>query len=126
MGALKKLEAAAGRLKNEIQALYLAAKHPEVHWYSRWFIFLLLAYALSPVDLIPDFLPILGYLDDLILIPLGIYLAIRLIPAPVMAQCREEAKTTRLDNKLLRWAGGLVIVLVWISILTYIAYRWLV
>lgn len=126
MGNLKKLEAAAGRLKTEIYALYLAAKHPEVHWYSRWFIFLVLGYALSPVDLIPDFIPILGYLDDLILIPLGIYLAIRLIPAPVMAECREEAKTTRLDSKILRWTGGIVIVLVWISVLTYIAYRWLV
>src|SRR2546423_2275266 len=82
----------ARRLKTETYALYLAYRDPRVPWYARLVAAGVVAYALSPIDLIPDFIPILGYLDDLILVPLGFALALRLIPAPVLAECRAAAE----------------------------------
>ena len=78
----------AGRLKAEVYALYLAYKDPRVPWYARIFAACVVGYAFSPIDLIPDPVPVLGYLDDLILIPLGVALAIRMIPEDVLAECR--------------------------------------
>ncbi len=72
------------KLKQEIYALYLAYKDPRVSWYAKIFIVILVGYAISPIDLIPDFIPIIGYLDDLILLPLGIILVIKMIPKEVM------------------------------------------
>ena len=82
----------ARQLKQETLALYLAYKDPRVPWYARLWTALVVAYALSPIDLIPDFIPIVGYLDDLVLLPIGFWLAIRLIPAPMLAECREQAR----------------------------------
>ena len=84
---IKKLQEKAASLKKEAYALYIAARDPRVPWYAKAFLGLVLAYALSPIDLIPDFIPLLGYLDDLILIPLGITLALKMIPAQVMSGC---------------------------------------
>jgi uncharacterized membrane protein YkvA (DUF1232 family) len=81
----------AKELKHQTVALYFACRDPRVPWYAKGLAALVAAYALSPIDLIPDFIPILGYLDDLILVPLGIYLALRLIPAEVMADCQAKA-----------------------------------
>ena len=77
---LKKIKAKATQLKREIVALYLAGRDPRTPWYAKAMIAAVVAYALSPIDLIPDFIPILGYLDDLVLLPIGIWLAIRMIP----------------------------------------------
>lgn len=90
-GWLGKLKRRARRLKRQIWALYLALKDPEIPWSARLLILLTLAYATSPIDLIPDFIPILGQLDDLIIVPALIVLALREIPKPVMARCRREA-----------------------------------
>lgn len=75
----------------ETLALYLVARDPRVPWYVRLFIATVVAYALSPIDLIPDFIPVLGYLDDLILVPLGIMLALRMVPAGILDECRARA-----------------------------------
>jgi uncharacterized membrane protein YkvA (DUF1232 family) len=79
------------QLKTEVYALYLAYQDPRTPWYAKAVAALVVAYALSPIDLIPDFVPVLGYVDDLLLLPLGILLALRLIPAAVMADCRARA-----------------------------------
>jgi uncharacterized membrane protein YkvA (DUF1232 family) len=101
-------------LKKETFTLYLACRHPRVPWYAKALALLVVGYALSPIDLIPDFIPVLGYLDDLILIPLGIMLVIRMIPSEVLAECRQKSET--LVGRATR-AGKIaaaVIVLIWI------------
>jgi len=82
------LKVRARALGSETRALWLAARHPDTPWSARLLIALVAGYALSPLDLIPDFIPVLGYLDDLVLVPLGLALAIRLVPPQVMAGCR--------------------------------------
>ena len=82
----------AGALRLEARALFLAVRHPRTPWYAKALALVVLGYALSPIDLIPDFLPVLGQLDDLLLIPAGLALVRRLIPASVLAECREKAR----------------------------------
>ena len=89
---LEGLKAKARALKREVQALILAARDPRTPWYAKWLVAGVVAYALSPIDLIPDFIPVLGLLDDLIIVPLGIVIAIRLIPAQVLAECRARVE----------------------------------
>lgn len=110
---LEKLKSRARALKNEAFAVYLAAKDLRTPWYAKAVAFLTIAYAFSPIDLIPDFIPILGYLDDLFIVPAGIALAIRLIPPEVLAEAREKAATSGLDRRV-GYVGMLMIVMVWI------------
>ncbi len=93
MKLLDQLQRYAKMLKAELYVLYLAAQHPRTPWYTKILALLTIAYALSPVDLIPDFIPVLGYLDDLIIVPLGIRLCLRSLPVDVMAECRAKAQT---------------------------------
>jgi uncharacterized membrane protein YkvA (DUF1232 family) len=102
------------RLKTETYALYLAYKDPRVPWYARLFAALVVGYAFSPIDLIPDFIPILGYLDDLILVPLGILLALKMIPAAVMAESRQKAREVMAQGKPVNRAAAAIIVAVWL------------
>ena len=88
---LENLKSRARALKNEAFAVYLAAKDPRTPWYAKVLIVLVVAHTFSPIDLIPDFIPILGYLDDLIITPAGLALAVRLIPAEVLAEARVRA-----------------------------------
>jgi uncharacterized membrane protein YkvA (DUF1232 family) len=109
-------KARAPALKRDTYALYLACRDPRVPWYAKALAAAVVAYALSPLDLIPDFIPVLGYLDDLLLVPLGLALALRLLPAPVMAECRREA-AARLaagSSRPRSWVGGAAIVAVWL------------
>src|SRR5215510_237056 len=92
MGLLPKLKQRARCIKAETFALYLAARDPRTPWYAKLIVAGIVAYAFSPIDLIPDFIPVLGYLDDLILIPAGIALAIRLVPDSVLTDCRARAE----------------------------------
>jgi uncharacterized membrane protein YkvA (DUF1232 family) len=102
-------------LKRELYALILAYKDRRVPWYARIFLFGLLAYAFSPLDLIPDFIPVLGLLDDLILLPLGILLAIKLIPPVVMQESRARAEELLTQQqKPISWGGAVVIALIWL------------
>jgi uncharacterized membrane protein YkvA (DUF1232 family) len=107
------LAEAARRLKSEVRTLYLAYRDPRVPWYARLFAALVVAYALSPIDLIPDPIPILGYLDDLIPIPLGVWLALRMIPREVMAECRARAQMEQDAGAPVSWVGAAVIMLLW-------------
>ena len=104
----------AGRLKAEVYALYLAYKDPRVPWYARIFAACVVGYAFSPIDLIPDPLPVLGYLDDLILIPLGVALAIRMIPEDVLAECRERARAA--EGRPVNRIAAAVVVVIWLSL----------
>lgn len=113
---LEKLKIKAKGIKHELTALYLAYRHPEVPWYAKLFTAIVIGYALSPIDLIPDFIPVLGYLDDLILIPMGIKIALKMIPNRVMIECREQA--VELEKKSLgsSWIAAVVIIVIWILI----------
>jgi uncharacterized membrane protein YkvA (DUF1232 family) len=88
---LEELKKRVGYLKAETFALYLAARDPRTPWYAKLVVAGIVAYAFSPIDLIPDFVPVLGYLDDLVLIPAGIALAIKLVPDQVLMECRARA-----------------------------------
>ena len=103
------------QLKQDTFSLYLASRDPRVPLAAKLIIGTVLAYALSPIDLIPDFIPVLGYLDDLLLVPVGIALAIKLIPNDVWLECRREAQAA-LSRKLPRSRiAALVIALIWLS-----------
>ncbi len=116
MPLLAHLKERASRLKAETYALYLAARHPGTPWYAKLLIAAIVAYAVSPIDLIPDFVPILGYLDDLVLIPLGIALAIKMIPSSVLEECRTHAQETIASGKPVSRIAGIVIVAIWIAL----------
>src|SRR5215813_497750 len=118
---LEKLKARARALKTEAYAIYLAARDPRTPWYARALIFFVVAHTFSPIDLIPDFIPILGYLDDLIITPGGIWLAIRLIPPEVLAEARATAATRGIDKNVGR-IGAMLIILVWIIAAIGIVY----
>jgi uncharacterized membrane protein YkvA (DUF1232 family) len=111
---LADLKHRARRLKVETVALYLAARDPRTPWYAKVLVAGIVAYAISPIDLIPDFVPVLGYLDDLILIPLGIALAIKLVPHAVLAECRARAQQAIKNGKPVSRLAGAVIVLIWL------------
>jgi len=104
----------ARQLEAETYAIYLAYRDPRVPWYARLFAVCVVGYAFSPIDLIPDFIPVLGYLDDLLLVPLGIVLALRMIPPTVMAECREKAQEVVAQGKPVNRAAAVVIIAIWV------------
>jgi len=110
---LNRLKARARALKNEAFAIYLAAKDPRTPWYAKALVFFVVAHTFSPIDLIPDFIPVLGYLDDLIITPGGLWLAVRMIPPEVLAEAREQAATQGVDRNVGK-IGAVIIVLLWI------------
>ena len=103
-------------LKTDAYALYLAYKDPRIPWYARILAICVVGYAVSPIDLIPDFIPILGYLDDLILIPLGIALVLKMIPKDVMYEYRERARAAIIQGKPVNWVAATVIVGIWVGL----------
>lgn len=116
MGALRVWKERARALKAETYALYLAYRDPRTPWYAKAFAALVVGYVFSPIDLIPDFVPLLGYVDDVVLVPLGVALALKMIPAPVMADARLHAhETLQADKPVSRVAAG-VIVLIWLGL----------
>jgi uncharacterized membrane protein YkvA (DUF1232 family) len=102
----------ARRLKTELFALYLAARHPQTPWYARLAVAGCVAYAVTPVDLFPDAIPILGIVDDLIFVPLAIALALRFVPEPVMAECRSQAQQRVAQSK----SSWILIAAVWAAL----------
>jgi len=120
MKLLERLKRWAGRLKVETYALYLAYRDPRVPWYARVFAALVVGYAFSPIDLIPDPIPVIGYLDDLILVPLGIALAIRMVPAEILAECRERAR--EFSKKPVNRVAAVVVVAVWLALAALAIY----
>lgn len=106
------LKERARALKSETYAVYLASKDPRTPWYAKALVGVIVAYALSPIDLIPDFIPVLGYLDDLILVPLGIKWALTMIPDEVMRDCRSKALHGQAPKE---WLAAAIIISIWIA-----------
>ncbi len=118
----------ARELRLQTYALYLAYRDPRTPWYAKAWAGLVLAYAFSPIDLIPDFIPVLGYLDDLVLVPLGIALALRMIPAEVLVAARKRAEQELDARRPVNQWIVVLIVLVWVGILAlvvFLVYSWL-
>jgi len=122
MSTLTQWKAKALALKCEVHAVYLALHDARTPWYAKLVAFCVVAYAVSPIDLIPDPIPVLGYLDDLILIPLGVALLQRLIPPQVMADCRARAAKGSPHAGLLAAVGALTIAAIWLAGLVAGAY----
>lgn len=118
----------AAGLKRELRALHLALRDPRTPWYARLAAGLVVAYAVSPLDLIPDPIPLVGYLDDLVLLPLGIWAVRRMIPADVLEECRRRAAAERpRPGSPLRWLGLGIVVALWLLVLAGLvamAWRW--
>ncbi|MEH7455004.1 YkvA family protein [Gottfriedia acidiceleris] len=120
---LKKLKIWAKKLKRQIFTLYFACKDERVPLYAKVFIVCVVAYAFSPIDLIPDFIPILGYLDDVILIPLGIYISLKLIPDNVIADCEIQAEEMMKKGKPKNWIVGSLILMIWLVIFMWVIFK---
>ncbi len=123
MGAITGWKQRAKQLKSAVYVIYLISKDPRVPWYTRVVAACVIGYAFSPIDLIPDPIPVIGYLDDLILIPLGIALVLRMVPQPVLADCREKAQSIMEQGKPTNWIAAGVIVAIWILLVGVVASR---
>jgi uncharacterized membrane protein YkvA (DUF1232 family) len=110
--ALFELKTRARALKRDVHAVYLAAHDPRVPWYAKALALAVAGYALSPIDLIPDFIPVVGYLDDVIVVPLGIWLVLSLIPPEVMGQYRAEANEAAQCPR--SWGAAIAILAIWV------------
>ena len=116
MSMISKLKDRARQLKAEVFALYLAARHPKTPWYAKLLIAAIVAYALSPIDLIPDFIPVLGLLDEIILLPLGIVLVLKMVPVDVMSECRARALAQPPNGSRAGRIAAAVIVVLWFTL----------
>jgi uncharacterized membrane protein YkvA (DUF1232 family) len=113
---IKRFKQKAKELKQNIAILGVALRNKRTPWYAKAVLFLVVSYALSPIDLIPDFIPVLGLLDDLLLLPLGIALGIKLIPEDVWMECRQIAEKQNIQGKKNWFVGGLII-LIWLILI---------
>lgn len=112
MGLLDGWKHRARQLKADTYTLYLACRDPRTPWYAKLVAACVVAYAFSPIDLIPDFVPVLGYLDDLVIVPLGIALAVKLIPGPILGECRIKARAAM--GRPTNWVAAGVIIVIWL------------
>lgn len=103
-------------LKREVYTLFLAYRDPRTPWYGKIFAALVIAYAFSPIDLIPDSIPVLGYLDDLVLVPLGVVIARRMIPSEVMLDARAKAEEVLQADRPVSWVGAVIIGAIWLTL----------
>lgn len=114
---IQKWKQKSRHMKIEIYALYLAYRDPRVPWYAKAFVAIVVGYAFSPIDLIPDFIPVLGYLDDLVLIPLGVAVALKMIPEKIMEDCRIRSKEVMSEKKPINRAAAVVIIFIWLMLI---------
>ena len=117
----KSLKERVKSLKTEVHAVYLASKDARTPWYAKLLMVLVIGYAISPLDLIPDFIPVLGLLDDLVIVPAGIALVVRMIPKDLMEECRRKAKDEPINTRI-KWLAVLTIVSIW-AIAIYLVIR---
>lgn len=120
---MEKIKNWARHLKQQLFTLYFAYKDHRVPWYAKVFAACVVAYAFSPIDLIPDFIPILGYLDDVIIVPLGIMLAFKMIPESVINDCKVKAEGMQKNNKPKNWIVGSLIILIWCFIIFWLILK---
>jgi uncharacterized membrane protein YkvA (DUF1232 family) len=120
---VEKIKNQSRELKTWVYALYLVCKDPRTPWYARVFAGCVVAYAFSPIDLIPDFIPVLGYVDDLILVPLGIALTLKMIPRHILDEHRERAKIVMAQDKPTNWIAAGAIIIIWILLAGNIVSR---
>jgi len=111
----------AQEIMNEAYALSYAFRDPRTPWYARAWLGLVVAYAFSPIDLIPDFIPVIGYLDDLLLVPLGVAVALKLVPPEVIASAREQARASTESGRPGYRLGAFVVLLIWLAVLIVVA-----
>jgi uncharacterized membrane protein YkvA (DUF1232 family) len=122
MGWITDLRAKARSMKAELIALYLASRDPRTPLAAKLLVLAVICYAVSPIDLIPDFIPVLGLLDDLVLVPAGIALALKMIPAPVIADARARAPQAEASLKRFGLAGLALMIVLWITIAVFLYY----
>ena len=120
---MEKIKAWAKNLKRQIFILYFAYRDERVPWYVKLFTACIVAYAFSPIDLIPDFIPILGYLDDVIILPLGIMFALKMIPKDVISDCEVKANEMMKNGKPKNWIVGSLIIFIWSVIILWIILK---
>jgi len=118
-----KLKQKAKLLTVELTAVYFAMKDKRTPFVTKLLIALTVSYALSPIDLIPDFIPVLGYLDDLIIVPLLITLSIKIIPSEVMQECRLRAQNEMITNKIIGIWSAVAIILIWVALIIWIILK---
>jgi uncharacterized membrane protein YkvA (DUF1232 family) len=118
---MQRLKARARELKTDTYALYLAYRDPRVPWYAKLLVGLIVAYALSPIDLIPDFIPVLGYVDDLVIIPAGIALAVKLLPNGVLEEHRANARRHLGEGRPRSRLGAVLVVTIWALLALWLA-----
>ena len=123
MNVMKQWKLRVQQIKVETYALYLAYRDPRTPWYAKLLTAGVVAYAVSPIDLIPDFIPVLGILDDLVLVPLGVLLVIKMVPKEVMADCREKARNAmEIDApKRTRYLVAAIVIAIWCLVLAFVA-----
>ncbi|WP_284465265.1 YkvA family protein [Diaphorobacter nitroreducens] len=121
MGLLQTAKQWARALKRDVFVVYLAARDPRTPWALRLLALAVAAYALSPIDLVPDFIPVLGYLDDLLIVPLGLALVLRLLPPPVLLAARERA--ARMLARPRSWMAAALIIMLWV-LLAVLLFAW--
>ena len=117
---MEKIKAWAKNLKRQLFILYFAYRDERIPWYVKLFTACIVAYAFSPIDLIPDFIPILGYLDDVIILPLGIMFALKMIPKDVISDCEVKANEMMKNGKPKNWIVGSLIIFIWSVIILWI------
>lgn len=120
---VKSLKQKADNIKRNIYALFIAIKKKDTPWYAKTVAAVAVAYALSPIDLVPDFIPVLGYLDDILILPLLIAISIKLIPKNVMETCKNEAENLWKDRKPKKWYYAIPIVIIWMTIIALVVYK---
>lgn len=110
------------RLKADTYAIYLAARHPRTPWYAKVLAVAIVGYALSPIDLIPDFIPVLGLLDDLVIVPVGLWLCVKMVPTDVMDECREKAAAAVVASPREARIAAVVVIAVWLILLGLVTF----
>lgn len=116
------LKERAKKLKTDIPAVFIALKHPKTPWYAKVMAALTVAYALSPIDLVPDFVPVLGYLDDVLILPAMVVLTVKFIPKEVYRECQIQAEGIWSDGKPKRWYYAIPIAIIWLLLIGLIAW----
>ena len=113
---MQRLKTWARALQRDVMTLWFALKHPDTPWYARALAAVITAYALSPIDLIPDFIPVLGYLDDLIIVPAGVWLLLKIVPENVVVDSREKSEQWFLEQKgkPRSYVGLMIILILWL------------